>query len=61
MLLFILFFYLFFLDKKKFCFSCGAWVAQLVKGPVLGFGSDCDLTVVGSSPALGSMLRVESA
>ena len=37
------------------------WVAQLVEGPTLIFGSGHDLTVVGLSPAWGSTLRVEPA
>ena len=37
----------------------GAWMAQSVKCPTLDFGSGCDV-VVGSSPALGSVLSVES-
>ena len=39
----------------------GAWVAQLVGPLTLGFGSGCNLGVVGSSPALCSALRAESA
>ena len=39
----------------------GAQVAQLAKHSTLGFGSGCDLRVVGSSPASGSMLSTESA
>ena len=34
----------------------GAWGAQSVKRPTLGFGSGHDLTVVGSSPMSGSVL-----
>ena len=34
----------------------GTWVAQLVKHPSLDFGSDHDLRMLGSSPALGSAL-----
>ena len=39
----------------------GAWVAQLVEHPTLGFGSDDDLRVVRWSPVSGSMLSRESA
>ena len=38
----------------------GAWVAQFVKGPTLGFGSDHDLMVVRLSPTSGSVLTVWS-
>ena len=39
-----------------------AWVAQLVKRSALDFSSDHDLVVMmGSSPALGSVLSVEPA
>lgn len=38
----------------------GIWVAQLVKCPNLDMGSDHDLRVMGSSPALGSMLSGDS-
>lgn len=41
---------------KAFC----AWVAQLVEHPTLGFGSDPDLRVLGSSPALGALCSVGS-
>lgn len=36
-------------------------MVQLIKQPILGFGSGGDLTIVGLSPTLGSMLSVESA
>ena len=39
----------------------GAWVAQLVKHPTLGFGSCHDLGVVRLSPALGPALSSELA
>ena len=39
----------------------GAWVTQLVKCPILDFGFDCGLGIVGSSPALGSALGMEPA
>ena len=39
----------------------GAWVSQLVECLTLDFGSDHDLRVLGSSPALGSVLDGESA
>jgi len=39
----------------------GAWVAQLVKHLILGFGSGHDLRVMRSSPMLGSALTMESA
>ena len=39
----------------------GAWVAQLVKCPTLGFHSGHDPRVMGSSPALGSTLSTEPA
>ena len=38
----------------------GAWVAQSVKCLTFDSGSDLDLVVVGSSPALGSVLTVWS-
>ena len=38
-----------------------ALVAQLVKGWTFDFGSGHDLTVVRSSPALGSLLSMEPA
>ena len=37
----------------------GAWVAQSVKHPSLDFSSSHDLTVMGSSPVLGSRLGTE--
>ena len=37
----------------------GAWVAQSVKHLIPGFGSGHDLRIVGSSPALGSLLSGE--
>ena len=36
-------------------------MAQLVKCPILDFGSDHDLKVVRSSPRLGSVVSGESA
>ena len=36
-------------------------MAQLVKRPTLDFNSGHDLTVMRSSPALGSVLGVEAA
>ena len=36
----------------QYCFG-GAWVAQSVKHFAPGFGSSCDLGVVGSSPTSG--------
>jgi len=41
----------------------GAWVAQLVEGPTLGFGSGHDVRVTGSgsSPTSGPALSRESA
>ena len=39
----------------------GTWVVQLVKHLTLDFGSDHDLSVLGSSPAWGSMLSMEPA
>lgn len=38
-----------------------ALMAQLVKGPSLGFGLGHDLRVIGLSPASGSVLSGESA
>ena len=38
----------------------GAWVAQLVEHPTLGFSSGHDLKVVRSSPVSGSVLSGES-
>ena len=43
------------------CIIRGAWVALLVKGPALNFGSGHDLAVVESSPELGSVLDMEPA
>lgn len=40
------------LHFKKNCW--GAWGAQLVKRPIVGFGSGWDLRVVRLSPALSS-------
>ena len=45
--------------KKNIC--RGAWVAQVVKRPTLGFSSGHDLTVMRSSPASGSPRSVEPA
>ena len=39
----------------------GTWVAQLLRRPTLDFSSGHDLTVVRSSPALGSVLGTEPA
>ena len=39
----------------------GAWVAQLVKHPILDFSSGHDLRVLGSNPISGSMLSTECA
>ena len=39
----------------------GAWVAQSVEHPILGFGSVRDPRVMGLSPALSSELSVEPA
>ena len=39
----------------------GRQVAQWVESLTLGFSSDPDLRVLGSSPTLGSALRRESA
>ena len=39
----------------------GAWIAQSVEHPTLDFGSGHDLSVVGSSPKWGFVLRVEPA
>ena len=39
----------------------GAWVAQSVEHLTLDFGSGCDPRVVGSSPALGTVLSMEPA
>ena len=38
----------------------GAWVSQLVKCPTLDLSSGLDLSVMSSSPTLGSMLDAES-
>ena len=38
----------------------GVWVAQAVKYLILGLSSGHDLSVLGSSPVLGSMLTEES-
>ena len=46
------------LTKSKFR---GAWMAQSVKHPMIGFGSGRDLRVMGSSLTLGSVLSTESA
>ena len=46
------------MNKQKYW---GAQVAQSVKYWTLGLGSGCDLRVVGSSLALGSVLSGESA
>ena len=39
----------------------GVWMAHSVKHSTLGFGSGCDLRVLGLSPTLGSALSRESA
>ena len=39
----------------------GAWVAQLVESPTLGFGSGYYFRIVRLSPALGPVLSAESA
>jgi len=39
----------------------GALVAHLAQQLTLGFGSGCDLRVLGSSPVLASVLGMESA
>ena len=39
----------------------GTWMAQLIEHPTLGFGSGCDLRVLGSSSMLGSVLSEEPA
>ena len=39
----------------------GTWVTQLVKHPAFDFCSGCDLTIVRSSPTLGSALGMERA
>ena len=41
--------------------SAGAWVAQSVERLTLDFSSGHDLRVMGSSPALGSVLSMEPA
>lgn len=38
-----------------------AWVAQSVKGTILGLGSGCELRVLELSLTLGSVLNTESA
>lgn len=38
-----------------------AWVAQSVKGPILGLGSGRELKVLELSPTSGSALNTESA
>ena len=38
----------------------GAWVAQSVEAPTLGFGSGHQLTIRGPSPASGSVLTARS-
>ena len=45
---------------EKEC-SWGTWVAQLVKGLTLDFGSGHDLRVMSLSPASGSKVDMESA
>ena len=39
----------------------GDWVTQSIKSPTFDLGSGHDLTVVGSSPALGSVLGIKPA
>ena len=41
--------------------SRGAWVAESVKHPTLGFSLGHDLVVMGLSPVSGSALSEESA
>ena len=41
------------------CFIRGAWVAQSVKPPTLGFGSGHDLTVCEIKSFMGSALTVQ--
>ena len=49
------------MSKMHFKKKMRGEVAQPVEGAALGFGSGHDLRVLGSSPASGSMLGVESA
>ena len=42
-------------------FSCGTWVAQVVKRPTLDFGSGHKFMVLESSPTQGSSLSMVSA
>ena len=44
----------------KNCFSRDSWVAQLVKGQTLDFGSGPDLRIIKLSPMLHSTLGTES-
>ena len=44
-----------------YALSWGAWVAQSGEQPILDFGSGHDLRIMGSRPALGSVLSLESA
>ena len=48
------------MDAIKNAIYWGTWVAQLVKGPTLDFGSGHDLMFVSLSPVLGSVLTVWS-
>ena len=48
-------------DHFKIGLSWGGWVAQLGQHPTRDLGSGCDLTVVGSSPTLGSVMDVKLA
>ena len=48
-------------EVKLYSKNCGSWVSQLVKCPTLDFSSGHDLTVVRSSPTLGSALSMEPA
>ena len=47
------------LPINKKATAWGAWVALSVKDLTLDFGSGHDPRVVGSSPAMGSVLSVE--
>ena len=47
-------------SKQEINLKRGAWVARLVKSLTLGLSSGRDLRVLGSSPASGSVLCVES-
>lgn len=48
--------------RAAFKYICwGAWVAQSVERPTLGFGSGHELRIMKSSPPWGSTGRAESA